>query len=359
MIFPGYQNDTVYSDLKGKFKIRISSHFRSNIYFVHPGYYQYLHNIKFRSNLYLQRIELITNTLALDTIFYPTFKGIRCIEGRVFDLQTRRPVDKAKIKLDDKKIIGYTGRNGFYRLCIPKTTDTLIVRHNDYYPYVLTVPKINNKDLKDVLMEPLLPKVDLDSCFGEKNSVRLVINELLTGAVGIDYERFLRLKHSVGLKSSFYLYNGIPYVEMILFTSYEMANFKGIKLSPYYRYYIWRNKSNGGFIQGTVSYGYFDFEEINYFMVPHYDDEDMKFFSEVSNSLGVGGSFGWMIHSTRSPVVINFSFGFQYFPLNVPKTKQLGESGGYFRKYEVDDFFWYLAGPGRYLEIRFMIGGIF
>jgi hypothetical protein len=282
------------------------------------------------------------------------FKGIRSIEGRVYDLQTRIPIDKAKIKLDDKRIIGYSDRTGFYKLCIPESVDTLIVRHNDYYPYILAI-----KSPKNVLMEPLLPIVNLDSCFGEKNSVRLVLNELFAGAVGIDYERFLRLKHSVGLKSSFYIYKGIPYVEMIPLTSMEMATFKGIKLSPYYRFYIWRNKSNGGFIQGTISYGYFDFKEINYFMVPHYDDEDMNFFSEVSNSLGVGGSFGWMIYSPRSPVVINFSLGFQYFPLNVPQAKQVKVDNWYTIKYEVDDLFWYLAGPGRYLEIKFMIGGIF
>lgn len=359
MVFPGYQNDTIYSDLKGKFKIRISSHFRGNIHLVHPDYYQYLHNIKYRSNLYLQRIELITDTLALDTIFYPTYKGIRCIEGRVFDLQTRIPVEKAKIKLDDKKIIGYTGKNGFYKLCIPKTIDTLIVRHNDYYPYIFTIPKIMNKMPQDVLLEPLLPGVKKDTCFGQKNSMRLIISSLFTGAVAIDYERFLRLKHSVGLKSYLHLYKGIPYVDLILLSYSEMATFKGIKLSPYYRYYIWRNIRTGGFFEGKISWGYFDFEKIQYVEDPHHDDEDAKFFSETSNSLGFGGSFGWMIHSPRSPVVINFSFGFQYFPLNVPKTKQVKMDNWYTIKYNVDDLFWYMAGPGSYIEIKFMIGGIF
>lgn len=208
-------------------------------------------------------------------------------------------------------------------------------------------------------MKPLKPKVQKDSSFNEKNSVRLVINSLFAGAVEIDYERFLNQKHSVGLMSSFYLYKGIPYVEMIPFSSNEMATFTGIKFSPYYRYYIWKNKSNGGFVEGKISYGYFDFGDINYFEVPSHDEEDAKFFSETSNSLGVGGSFGWMIHSTHSPVVINFSIGVQYFPLNVLKNKYIEESGGYFRPYELDDLFWYMFGPGSYLEVKFMIGGIF
>jgi hypothetical protein len=269
------------------------------------------------------------------------------------------PVDKAKIKLDDKKIVGYSDRNGFYKLYIAKTIDTLIVRHNDYYPYILKIPQRNNKMPRDVLLKPLLPKVDFDTSFGEKNSVRLVVNELFTGAVGIYYERFLRQKHSVGLKSSFYLYKGFPYVNLILLSYYEMATFKGIKLSPYYRYYFWRNIHAGGFFEGKISWGYFDFEKIQYVEDPYNDDDDSKFFSETSNILGFGGSFGWMIHSPRSPFVINFSFGFQYFPLNVPKTKYVEEYGGYLRPYEVDDLFWYLAGPGSYLEIKFMIGGIF
>jgi hypothetical protein len=238
-------------------------------------------------------------------------------------------------------------------------TEASIVSHKDYYSYIADVPANKNNIPDVILMEPLKPKILKDSSFKAKNSVRLVLNSLFAGAVEIDYERFLRQKHSVGLKSSFYLYKGIPYVEMILFSSNEMATFTGIKFSPYYRYYFWRNKTNGGFVEGKISYGNFDFEDINYFEVPSHDDEDAKSFSETSNSLGFGGSFGWMIHSTRSPVVLNFSLGVQYFSLNVPKNKYIEEYGGYLRPYEVDDLFWYMFGPGRVIEIKFMIGGIF
>lgn len=348
-IYPDYQNDTVYSGSSGKFKIRVSSHFRDNIYFEHPDYYQYLHNIKFRSNLYLQRIELITDTLALDTIFYPTFERIRCIEGRVYDLQTRIPVDKAKIELDDKKIIGYSDRTGFYKLCIPESIDTLIVRQNDYYPYILTI-----KNLKDVLMEPLLPRVDLDTCFGEKNSVRLVINELFTGAVGIDYERFLRVRHSIGLKSSFYLfYNDSPSGKVFVPT----AIFKGIKFSPYYRFYAWRNNSNGGFFEGKISWGYFDFEEIYYKGETYgFDPRTNGHISKIFRSVGFGASYGWMCRFRKSPLILNVSFGLQYFPLNVPRTVQFDV---HFDDYTVRSGFWNYGGPGSVLEIKFMIGGIF
>jgi hypothetical protein len=66
-----------------------------------------------------------------------------------------------------------------------------------------------------------------------------------------------------------------------------------------------------------------------------------------------------MFRPHQGPVVLNFSVGLQYFPLNVPKTKYVEEYGGYYRPYEVDDLFWNLAGPGSQLEIKFMIGGIF
>lgn len=71
-----------------------------------------------------------------------------------------------------------------------------------------------------------------------------------------------------------------------------MATHTGIKLSPYYRYYIWRNTGNGEFLEGKISWGYFDFEEINYLEDPHHDDEDSRYFSETSSSLGGGLSFG-------------------------------------------------------------------
>jgi hypothetical protein len=357
-IYPDFKNDTVYSGPSGKFKIRISSYFRDNIYFEHPGYYSYIHRITKGNNLDLQSIELYPNSLAIDTIFNPTLTGNRQIEGKVLAADTRLPIINAAISLEDHKRIVYSNNNGIYKVYIPNNTDKLIVSYKNYYSFFAEVPKDTMANPKDILMEPLIQIVQKDSGFYAKNSVRLM-NGFMRGAVGIDYERFLMQKHSIGLKSYFYLYKGIQYVEMIPLSSNERATFTGIKLSPYYRNYLWRNESNGGFIEGMISYGYFDFEEINYFQDSNHDPDDSKFFSETSNCLGFGGSFGWMILFPNSPLVLNLSFGLQYFPLNVPKTKQVKMDAWYTMSYEVDDLFWYLGGPGSYLEIKFMIGGIF
>lgn len=348
-IYPDFKGDTIQSDFHGRFKMQISSEYRDNIHFGHPGYYPYLQRIKDRSKRYFQRIELINKSLEFDTIFYPSFEENRIIYGRVVDKQTMLPLNNAVINLEDNKRIGYTDSKGFYKLCLPEITNTLIVSYPDYYSSNVNVPEIIHRGLKDVFIEPMRQSAGLDFWKENKNSIRLIVNELVSGAIAIDYERFLKLRHSVGLKSSFYLFKGIPILNPINVNN----DMQGIKLSPYYRNYFRRNQSRGLFVETKISWGYFDFKEINYQMA---DDDDVhEYFSEISKSFGCGVSMGWMLKIGQGPLTMDLSVGLQYFPLNVPKIQQ----GTHSFNLEVDNTFWYVGGAGSVVEVKFMIGGIF
>ena len=63
----------------------------------------------------------------------------------------------------------------------------------------------------------------------DKNSLTMMVNELVTGSTGICYERFFQKKQSYGIKSSVYLF-GRGYVPLF---SYNRSEFTGIKLSPF------------------------------------------------------------------------------------------------------------------------------
>ena len=185
-----------------------------------------------------------------------------------------------------------------------------------------------------------------------------MVNELLMGSVGIDYERFVKYRHSIGLKSSFFLYDGL-YMG-IPFNNAPTPKFTGIKLSPYYRYYFWRNPGNAGFLEGKVSWGYFDFEQIAY-KDPKMEGDDEyygKTLPAISRSLGFGGAFGWSLTSIRSHLILNFSIGLQYMSLNVPSTQYITTYAQPV-KLVLDNPYWYVRVPGSVVELKFMIGGIF
>lgn len=178
----------------------------------------------------------------------------------------------------------------------------------------------------------------------------MMVKELVTGSVGICYERFFHEKQSIGIKSSAYLF-GRGYLPLI---SYGRAEFTGIKLSPFYRFYYYRHERGGGYLEGKAAWGYFDFSEL-YYAYPNsssYGDH----YHETSNSLGLGISAGWMFRFYPDHLLMGISIGLQFLELKVPEKKR----GDYLDLiYEVDDAFWYINGPGAVLEFKFMIGGVF
>jgi hypothetical protein len=343
------QRDSAFSGDKGYFKIRAQADQTTILRFQHPHYYDYLLMLKRGSAIHPQYVSMVPLYLHLDTLYYPSFQEIRTVTGEVLRKASRIPIEKAMI-IADGLTIGYSNPEGKFEVGTPWAIAKITVSYMGFQS--LDVPLGNTDEFdKKIIMVPLILDSTRNFWKDDKNSIRLIANELLTGAVGIDYERFLTLRHSIGLKSSFYFYQGIPYVSLF---NAEVANFNGIKVSPYYRAYIFRNNNQGGFFETKFSWGYFDFEELNYYW-PSYDmySED---FEAISVSMGCSAALGWMKRFDYR--MLNISFGLQYFPLNVPQTKQ-SDAAGSLNDFTVDDTFWYWGGPGSWLEIKFMIGGIF
>lgn len=355
MIFPCLKIDTMYSSDAGAFRILVSSDFRGDLHYSHPDYNPYIERIRRRSNKTLHVIDLLSDSLVFDTICYPTLPGNICFEGRILSKKTRQPVEYALFQLKDQKRIGYSIKHGDYRVCVPKSTDSLLISQKDFKTRAISVRELTFSH--KVLIEPLVKDTLDDLKTSYRNSIGLMLNELIRGSVGIDYERFLKYRHSIGLKSSFFLFDGLYFG--IPFNYAQAPSFKGIKLSPYYRYYYWRYPSNGAFVEGKLSWGYIDFKEISYRQQNAVDDDYYyRLYSEISRSMGFGVALGWMIKRVQSPVVLSFGIGLQYFPLNVPST-QKDTWNNQSVDLVLDNPYWYVRVPGSVLEFKFMIGGIF
>jgi hypothetical protein len=125
--------------------------------------------------------------------------------------------------------------------------------------------------------------------FGEedKNTLTFAINEFISGSIGPTYERFFAKRHSFGAKSSVYLF-GWGYLGLF---SYNMAHYRGIKISPFYRYYVFRNQDKGVYLEAKATYAYIDFSKIYYYVL--YSASYRGFYaSQVSNSFGFGVTAG-------------------------------------------------------------------
>jgi hypothetical protein len=123
-----------------------------------------------------------------------------------------------------------------------------------------------------------------------------------------------------------------------------------------YRFYFWRNMVGGFFVEGKLTYGYFDLYELYYYALV--SASYRGFYSqEKTSAYGFGTSIGLSRKPRGGPVFINLSIGWQFLPLRVTQTK-VNEGYGDLPS-DVDDVFWYIGGPGSVVEVKFIIGGIF
>ncbi len=162
-------------------------------------------------------------------------------------------------------------------------------------------------------------------------------------AIATRYERFLTPNHSIGLHTSYYI-RGSGSVTSIGYNYGDyntVATYTGLKMAPFYRVYPLRKNAFGLFLDAKIPFGYFNFNTREY----RYDQYSFW-------TVGFGISAGIMSRLPKSNHgVINFSIGYQYFPIVEPKW--LNAYG-----YSIIDW-WTKAGPGAHFEVKLTIGGIF
>lgn len=290
----------------------------------------------------------------------------RIAKGYVFDKYSNQLLESVRINVIGTEFIAYSNRVGGFSIHVPKKHFHLLISKEGYKLVEIPLkPGFQSRPLK-ISMEPLtntenfnVPKRNIheDSLFKTyKNVLTLSPLELVGGAVAVRYERFLHMRHSTGMHASIYLFGRKPLTVGSEYDTY--VKFQGIKSTPFYRFYPLRVKSIGLFVEGKVPFGYIKFNELGY-----------RYGSNSSNkknieysfwSIGYGVSVGIMFKLPKTlHGVGNISIGYQYFPIDVPETIQVDLGNGTILTGRTDTDWWYRAGPGGKVDIKFTIGGIF
>jgi len=276
------------------------------------------------------------------------FSQKRIATGIVFDNVNKKPVDSAMVKIRNTKQFVNTDEEGRFSIFVPGGRNYLQITHPDFQANGVNLKTIFWKHPIDVGLLPIESAKQYDSVWlKNKNGLSWLPFELITGSVGLQYERVLAYKQSVGVHASFYLFGwGI---DDILGVS---NRFNGFKLAPFYRYYLTDNKPIRYFVEGQVISGYFHFWQIDY-----YHDRGYYSIDHIYNfwSFGGGIAFGLSLRPFKAyHSFMNFSIGGQYFPTKVPEKLQTEHY-----TYSTSNTWWYVYGPGAVVQFKLAFGGFF
>lgn len=348
-IAPSFFDTSYVSNDKGKFSILMPKKYFDTLVFTHPDYYPFIKRVAHGSNLKLHFIMLVPKSLQLDTVCYSAYAENRMLSGEIIDEYRDEPLENALISLKNNQRVAYTNSVGRFLVAIPESTSKVKISHPDFYPETVSI-KLKNRNLHSIDVELIRSVLSKEDTLWKsyKNIIALSVNELISGSVGIRYQRFLGIKHAIGIYTSSYLFGHFP--------GYNIpdSKFKGFKVAPYYRFYEKRKMRKSAFVEGKVITGYFDFSELYY--AYKQDERYGEHASEQFWSFGVGGAIGWSTFLPyRKNAFFTISAGFQYFPMHVPQTIESQHYGTIY----VKNTWWYFAGPGSIVEIKFAFGGIF
>ena len=273
--------------------------------------------------------------------------------GYIINKRDNTAVPNAKITETRTGSSTITDSAGFFEFYVPKKTRSIMVTHDDYKPlhYGLHPHKSTKKLLLKV--NPYHFEDPYTEWATYKNAIMLSPSELINGAVAVRYERFIKKKHAIGIHTSFYLFG---YNSFLLDFGYYPANFTGIKLTPFYRYYPVRAHRYGLFLEGKFSYGYFDFSTLTYGYANYYRKNLPETFSTVGAAIAVG----WMFRLPKTKHgIANLSLGVQTFPFTGNTSKLAPRSDGEMVVWTTNPYWWYVWSPGAVFEVKFTIGGFF
>ena len=314
------------------------------------------------------------NTILVALIMFACLSGFsqnRIARGYVLDMQSRAAIDSAMVAVYDTGILTYTDYSGFYSIQVPKKRRHLNISHKDYESKrVVLAPGFQHKKIKVYLrpntfieQQAKQQKLQDSAVLKAKNILSLSMIEILAVAIGVRYERFIALRHSLGIHNSWYVYGR----KFNLGSEYSLyAYYNGFKVAPFYRFYPIRSAKVGLFLEGKIPFGYFDFSTYEYH---YYSNDNQKMDYAYSFwTWGVGVSVGVMVGGSkiqkdgnkRWKPTFNISLGYQYFPMvEPPKNIYKQITPEYRRRYYTETNWWYQYGPGGYFEVKVTIGGIF
>ena len=267
----------------------------------------------------------------------------KTVSGRVHDRFTLKPIPDVQIYTKDSVFTSISDDKGEYEITLKRRTNKLYFFHPDYYP-------MNSRwrtptRSYDVRMNPKKRKKPVYGKPSGNNAIAFLPTKFILGALGLRYERFFKTRYSVGLYFDWY-YHGRQIFGSEVYT--------GFKATPTFRYFFVRHEALGFYIQASALLGYFDFSKLNY--VDPYKGEDVV---SIEYYFWTGG-FGYAVGSyfavgNNKHTYIDINIGFQYLPVSYPTEYDNSPKG----TYEHNPTWWYIGGPGSFVEFKFALGGIF
>lgn len=300
----------------------------------------------------IKRLALVLIGLfLLQSILFSQEKQVR---GYVYNTYTKVPVAGVKVLEQKFGHVTSTDSSGFFQFAKPGKSRVFIFSHSDFFDlkYRHRIGSPGRNDLR-ILLKPMNHKTSDTLWRNYKNAISYAPLELMSGALGVRYERFLKQRQSVGLHSSIYLFG---FNNFFFDLGANPARFQGIKLSPFYRFYPARSNSHAFFLEGKIPIGYFDFNELTYrYSSTSYGKNFPQQFWTIGGSLALG----WMFRLSKgNHGFANLSIGLQYFPMEAPNEME-GNFYGDTVTYHIEDNWWYITSSGAVLDIKFTIGGLF
>lgn len=284
------------------------------------------------------------------------------------DSRTDLPVNAARIDLTDTDRFTHSDTKGLFTLSIPRQHRRLVITHPDYKsrtalltgPYWQRVVTFS-LDIMEIEKYTQRQTDSLWCCV--HNAIYWLPFELITGSLGVQYERILPKNHSIGLHTSFYLF-GWGFSWNNKEDGSTINKFDGIKFNLFYRYYPWTRGSARFFLEGKLMAGYFDMHPLLYKSQEVTGWFSWRNVTRDSNvdfwAWGGGVAIGWAIRfSSREKGIFNVSIGLQAFPMPVKDQLVFKDQYGTPQFYYADKPWWYLGGPGSVLQIKVAYGGIF
>lgn len=267
------------------------------------------------------------------------------LEGSVSHSNLKEPITRATVTLQNDNLLAFTDHQGKFKISIPESADSITISCSGFQDKQIPVKKLINTSLVP------MGKSEKEM-FNEqfKNTISLSLLELFRGAIAIRYERFVQTHHSAGIHFSTYFFNHRETRNIKGSESSEgdyqvidNSEFDGVKIAPFYRYYVWRKLHWGGYIEAKPIIGYFHFPHLDY--TSEVAKENATDFWSYGGAIATG-----LMYTPNKEILMNISLGAQHFSMNAPETYQ---------SQSLDDNWWYKFGPGAYFELKITVGGIF
>jgi len=281
--------------------------------------------------------------------------------GRVINAENKKPVQGVVVEVLRDQHQTYTNDSGKYQIEMPKGAFKLSFAHKDYEQKIVMLK--NNFWTHSNEVEMNLIKLQDNSELSDsewkskKNAAYWLPLELFNGSIGVQYERFIKEKNSLGLQFSCYLAGwGYP-----TGGNDVTSHYFGYKIGFFYRHFFGTNERKRFFVGGKLLLGHFDFDPLIYKHAEYYWFERIATYTTKAKvdfwSYGVGIEVGWYFKMPHS--IFTLSFGPKYFPMRAPGGINVLDSYHNNQAAHPENVFWYLTGPGSVLEVKIGIGGVF